>query len=93
MRTLLREASAPEGVAVPARSVARGGGEPVAGDERDFLMRRGRPSWGDNDWRGLLQTLQHAGYGWLRPDGVRRELERMKAQWQGPPPVPWEQNA
>jgi hypothetical protein len=25
------------------------------------------------------------GYGWLRPDGVRRELEKMAAAWHEPP--------
>ena len=33
----------------------------------------------------LLFTLGCAGYGWLRPEGVRRELDKMAASWQGPP--------
>ena len=28
-----------------------------------------------------------AGYGWLRPEGVRRKLEEMAAEWTGP--LPW----
>jgi WD40 repeat protein/serine/threonine protein kinase len=56
----------------------------------EFLVRRGRPSWDDNDKLRLLQTLQYVGYGWLRPEGVKRELEKMTAEWQGPPPLPWE---
>lgn len=40
----------------------------------------------------FLYWLRYAGYGWLRPEGVRRELERLAAQWQGPPPMPCEEN-
>lgn len=56
----------------------------------DFLVRRGRATWNDQEWLSLLRTLQHAGYGWLRADGIGRELEKMNATWQGPPPLPWE---
>ena len=59
-------------------------------DHAEFLVRRGRPVWSHEDWLGLIRTLQCAGYGWLRPEGVRRELEKMAADWQGPPPLPWE---
>ena len=52
------------------------------------LTRRGRPSWDDAEFERLLDTLGCAGYGWLRPEGVRRELEKMTANWQGPPPLP-----
>jgi hypothetical protein len=65
---------------------------PYASTERDArkrLLRCGHPSWDDNDWLRLLETLQRSGYGWLNPDGVRRELEKMTAEWQGPPPMPW----
>lgn len=41
------------------------------------LTRRGKPAWTENDFQELLYTLGCAGYGWLRPDGVRRELESM----------------
>ncbi|MGA2986073.1 MAG: protein kinase [Terriglobia bacterium] len=58
----------------------------------EFLQRRGRPSWNDKEWHGLLMTLQYAGYGWLNPEGAGRELERMASEWQDPPPMPWEQN-
>ncbi|MBM3878808.1 MAG: serine/threonine protein kinase [Verrucomicrobia bacterium] len=53
-------------------------------------IRDGKPEWGETDLQRLLSELQYRGYGWLRPEGVRRELERMTAQWQGPPPLPWE---
>src|SRR5262249_18784046 len=51
------------------------------------LTRRGRPLWTGEDFEGLLDTLGCAGYGWLRPEGVRRELERMAESWTGPPPL------
>jgi WD40 repeat protein/serine/threonine protein kinase len=41
------------------------------------LTRRGKPSWKEDDFKDLLYTLGCAGYGWLRPEGVRRKLEEM----------------
>jgi hypothetical protein len=38
----------------------------------------------------LLDMLACAGYGWLRPEGVKRECEKMVANWHGLPPLPWE---
>ncbi len=49
------------------------------------LTRQGKPSWTDDDFKGLHYTLGCAGYGWLRPEGVRRELEKMAATWKEPP--------
>jgi len=43
------------------------------------LTRRGNPSWTEDDFKQLLYTLGCAGYGWLRPEGVRSELEKMAA--------------
>jgi hypothetical protein len=43
------------------------------------LTRRGKPVWSEADFQRLLYTLGCAGYGWLRPEGVRRELEKMAA--------------
>jgi WD40 repeat protein len=48
----------------------------------------GKPEWNDDDFEGLLEDLQYRGFGWLRPEGVRRELEKMTAEWKGPPPLP-----
>jgi hypothetical protein len=59
-------------------------------DSRELLVRRGRPSWQESEQRLLLRSLQCAGYGWLRPEGVIRELEQMAADWEAPPPSPWE---
>jgi hypothetical protein len=46
-----------------------------------------KPSWTEDDFRRLLDKLRCAGYGWLRPEGVRRELDKMVATWQGLPPI------
>jgi len=54
----------------------------------DGLSRIGRPLWSEEDLQKLLLELQHRGYGWLRPDGVRQQLRRMGATWQGPPTIP-----
>ncbi len=52
-----------------------------------LTFRRNKPIWTEKDFKGLLNTLGCAGYGWLRPEGVRRELEKMAAHWTGPPPL------
>jgi WD40 repeat protein/serine/threonine protein kinase len=49
--------------------------------------RREKPRWTEEDFRRLLATLGCAGYGWLRPEGVRRELARIATGWQGSPPL------
>jgi WD40 repeat protein len=45
------------------------------------LTREGRPEWTEDEFSQFLYTLGCAGYGWLRPEGVRRELEKMTADW------------
>jgi WD40 repeat protein len=60
---------------------------PTEAEITQALTRRGSPCWGEEDFRGLLFTLGCAGYGWLRPEGVRRELEQMALDWEGPPPL------
>jgi hypothetical protein len=54
------------------------------------LTRRGSPTWTKADFQRLLSGLGCAGYGWLRPEGVQKQLEEMAANWQGPPPLPGE---
>ena len=58
----------------------------------DGISRVGRPTWNDRDFKKLLTDLQYRGYGWLRPGGVRKKLEEMTANWQGPPPLPRQHN-
>jgi len=55
--------------------------EPTDEEVTLALTRRGRPVWTEEDFQSLLYTLGCAGYGWLRPEGVRRELEIMTADW------------
>ncbi len=43
-------------------------------------MPRGKPVWTPDDFIQLLDTLSGAGYGWLRPVGVRRVLELMSRE-------------
>lgn len=42
------------------------------------LTHRGTPTWTEEDFQKLLYTLGCAGYGWLQPEGVRKQLEAMK---------------
>jgi WD40 repeat protein len=42
-----------------------------------LLKRSGTPTWSESDFQGLLYTLGCAGYGWLRHEGVRQQLESM----------------
>ena len=53
--------------------------QPTKGEITLALTRRGKPTWTEEDFQQLLYTLDCAGYGWLRPEGVRRELEKMAA--------------
>jgi WD40 repeat protein len=64
--------------------------EPSEQDVALALTRKGKSSWSDEDFKKLLDTLANAGYGWLRAEGVRRELKKMAANWNGPPLLPWE---
>jgi hypothetical protein len=52
------------------------------------LTRQGYPSWTEEDFQRLLFTLGCVGYGWLQPEGVRRELEKMTANWLSSPALP-----
>jgi len=61
----------PEKARPPADHVARG------------LSRAGRPVWNEADFQELLYQLGCCGYGWLRPEVIRKELERMTASFQG----------
>ena len=63
-------------------------GQPTDGLITLALTRRGKPAWTDEDFKQLLNTLANAGYGWLRPEGMHKELQKMAATWDGPPPLP-----
>ncbi len=64
------------------------GSAPTEEDISRSLTRRGEPVWTENDFRRLLNTLGYAGYGWLRPEGVRRHLMRLARHWKGPHGLP-----
>ena len=52
------------------------------------MTRRGRPSWSDEDFRGLMRELGYRGYGWIHPEDVKSMLEKMAASWRGPRELP-----
>jgi WD40 repeat protein len=54
----------------------------------DGISRVGKSVWNDDDFENLLAELGYRGYGWLRPEGVRRQLEKMTSEWKGPPELP-----
>jgi len=49
------------------------------------LVRRGKPSWSEQDFQDLIRQLQCAGYGRLRPEGIRTRLEELtqSEEWGG----------
>ena len=54
-------------------------GDPTPDEVTMALTRRGEPVWSEADFESLRCALGAAGLGRLRPDGVRRRLEEMKA--------------
>lgn len=55
---------------------------------RRALTRDARPSVGP-DHEELTRVLARAGYGWLRPEGVRRRVEEVARDWRCPQPSRW----
>ncbi len=54
---------------------------PTEEEAMQAIARHGPPVWTENDFQDLLKTLGYAGYGWLRPAGVRRKLEHLARHW------------
>ena len=48
------------------------------------LMRRGPAHYSDRDFQDLLHVLGYAGYGWLRPEGVRSKLKQIAREGKEP---------
>ena len=48
----------------------------------DGFSRKGKPIWSEEDFQKFLIYLDARGYGWLRPEGARRELEEMAQERQ-----------
>jgi WD40 repeat protein len=44
-----------------------------------FKKRSSNPSWTEEDLQELLRNLGHAGFGWIRPEIVRRKLKEIVA--------------
>jgi WD40 repeat protein len=53
------------------------GRQPTEEEVTLALTRLGKPHWSEVDFQGLLHTLGCRGYGWLRPEGVRKKLEEL----------------
>ena len=51
--------------------------EPAPEEISLALTRKGQPLWSEADFQCLLYELGCAGYGWLRSQGVRRQLDEM----------------
>jgi hypothetical protein len=45
-------------------------------------MRQGKPVWREKDVQSFIETLQCAGYGWLRPASIRAQLDELARQLQ-----------
>jgi len=45
------------------------------------LTRQGVPVWGEQDFEALLCDLAFAGFGYVRADNIRREVEKMTREW------------
>jgi WD40 repeat protein len=46
----------------------------------EAMTRRGPPRYAEKDFQALLHLLGCAGYGWLRAEGIRSQLEEMVRQ-------------
>jgi hypothetical protein len=53
---------------------------PAEAEMAETLTRRGLPQYTEKDFHELLHLLGCAGYGWLRPEGVRSKLQQMVRQ-------------
>ena len=51
--------------------------EPTEQEIQQVLTHKGPPTWNEEDFQGLIRQLQYIGYGWLRPEGVRKQLASM----------------
>jgi len=48
--------------------------------QRVATSSRGIPAWSEDDFEALMYRLGSAGFGWLRPEGVLRQLEKQAAE-------------
>ena len=61
----------------------------ISAEQLTAALRRGdRPSCTENEFQQFLSELACAGYGWLRPEGVRREMEKAGVRWSASSLIP-----
>lgn len=60
--------------------------DPTENEIHRALTREGKPTWTETVFQGLLQTLACCGYGWIQPEGIRRELEKVTLEWRDQAP-------
>jgi WD40 repeat protein len=53
--------------------------EPTEEEITLALTRRGTPTWTEADFNNLFYTLGCAGYGWLRPEGIKKQLDKVSS--------------
>jgi WD40 repeat protein/serine/threonine protein kinase len=58
---------------------------PTGEELKAHFHRIGRPVWNETDFQRLLCTLQCAGLGWIRPQGIKQQLEKMAEVFQAYP--------
>jgi WD40 repeat protein/serine/threonine protein kinase len=51
----------------------------------EALLHRGKPRCTEKDFQALLRLLGCAGYGWLRPEGIRCKLKQIMRHRKGMP--------
>lgn len=51
----------------------------ISSDDRKRLQDTRNPEWSDEEFSRLLHTLQSAGLGWIRPEGIRARLDELAA--------------
>jgi WD40 repeat protein len=61
----------------PYAAALQAGRAPSPEEVTAALTRQGKPAWTEEDFTALLMELSRRGYGWLKPEGVRRKLEEM----------------
>lgn len=57
---------------------------PTEAETAKALTPLSKPSCTEKDFQDLLYLLGCAGYGWLRPEGVRSKLKQILGKWKGP---------
>ncbi len=67
-------------LSTPYAGVLPGDRAPTQEEVALALTRRGQPVWSEDDLCRFIKTLGRTGFGWLRPEGVRRKLELLTTE-------------